>query len=118
MLPANIVSGSLVIIVSFLVSLGNMKIPIQEILLCFLWGGVLSVFVNSVFIFSTRYLLASEATLFMLLEFALGPFWVWIFLNEKISQETFYGGSIVIVSVAVYSLLEIKNTKLKAVSTG
>ena len=118
MLPANIVSGFLVIIVSFVVSLGNMKVPIQEILLCFLWGGVLSAFVNSVFIFSTKYLLASEATFFMLLEFSLGPFWVWIFLNETISQETFYGGIIVMVSVAVYSFLEIKNTKIKAVSTG
>ena len=117
MLPANMVSGFLVVIVSFVVSLGSMKVPIQEILLCFLWGGVLSGFVNSVFIFSTRYLLASETTFFMLLEFSLWPFWVWIFLNETISQETFYGGIIVIVSVAVYSLLEIKNTKIKAVST-
>jgi len=118
MLPANIVSGVLVIIVSFVISLGDMKVPIHEILLCFLWGGVLSGFVNSVFIFSTKYLLASEATFFMLLEFSLGPFWVWIFLNETITQETFYGGIIVMISVAVYSLLEIKNTKIKAVSTG
>ena len=118
MLPANMVSGFLVIIVSFVVCLGNIKVPIQEILLCFLWGGVLSGFVNSVFILSTRYLLASEVTLFMLLEFSLGPFWVWIFLNENISQETFYGGIIVMVSVAVYSLLEINNIKIKAVSTG
>ena len=118
MLPANMVSGFLVIIISFAVSLGNMNVPIQEILLCFLWGGVLSGFVNSVFIFSTRFLLASEATLFMVLEFALGPFWVWIFLNETISHETFYGGIIVMISVAVYSFLEINNTKKKAVSTG
>ena len=117
MLPANMLSGCLVIIVSFIVSLGNMKVPIQEILLCFLWGGVLSVFANSVFIFATRYLLASEATFFMLLEFSLGPFWVWIFLSETISQETFYGGIIVMISVMVYSLLEIKNTKIKSVST-
>ena len=40
MLPANMVSGFLVIIVSFVVSLGNMKVPIQEILLCILSGGV------------------------------------------------------------------------------
>ena len=42
----------------------------------------------------------------MLLEFALGPFWVWIFINEKISFETFFGGLIVMVSVAIYSLIE------------
>ncbi len=116
MLPTNMVSGILIIFVTLIVSIGNMKIPIQEILLCFLWGGLLSGFVNSVFIFSTRYLCASEATLFMLLEFSLGPFWVWIFLNEKISQETLYGGTIVMLSVAVYSFLEIKNKKITAIS--
>ena len=117
MLPANIVSGILIIFVSFVICLGNIKVPIQDILLCFLWGGVLSGFVNTVFIFSTRYLLASEATFFMLLEFALGPFWVWIFLNETISEETFFGGTIVMISVAVYSFLEIINSKIKTSST-
>jgi len=76
------------------------------------------IFMHNLFIFSTRYLLASEATFFMLLEFSLGPFWVWIFLNETISQETFYGGIIVMISVAMYSLFEIKNSKIKAISTG
>ena len=118
MLPANMVSGFLVIIVSFIVCQGNIKVSIHEILLCLLWGGILSAFVNSVFIFSTRYLLASEATYFMLLEFSLGPFWVWIFFNETISNETFFGGIIIMFSVAVFSFLEIKNTKIKTGSSG
>ena len=117
MMPVNLISCVLVLIVSFVISLGDVNVPIQDILLCFLWGGVLMVFVHSALIFSTRFLLASEVTLFMLLEFSLGPFWVWIFLNETISQETFYGGIIVMISVAVYSLFEIKNTKIKAIST-
>ncbi len=118
MMPTNMISGFLVIIVSFVVSLGNMKVPIQDILLCFLWGAVFMGFVHSVFIYATRFLLASEVTFFMLLEFSLGPFWVWIFLNETISQETFYGGIIVMLSVAVYSLLEIKYTKIRSISMG
>jgi len=118
MMPVNLISGVLTLIVSFVISLGNINVPIHDILLCFLWGGVLSGFVNSVFIFATRFLLASEVTFFMLLEFSLGPFWVWIFLNETISQETFFGGIIVMISVAVYSLFEIKNSKIKAISTG
>ena len=84
----------------------------------FFMGRSIIGFVNSVFIFATRFLLASEVTFFMLLEFSLGPFWVWIFLNETISQETFFGGIIVMISVAVYSLFEIKNTNIKAISTG
>ena len=117
MMPVNLISGVLVLIVSFVISLGDMNVPIQDILLCFLWGGVLMVFVHSALIFSTRFLLASEVTFFMLLEFSLGPFWVWIFLNETISQETFYGGIIVMISVAVYSLFEINNTKMNSIST-
>jgi len=110
MMPASLISAVLIVIVSFVISLGNINVPIQDILLCFLWGGVLMGFVHSVFIFATRFLLASEVTFFMLLEFSLGPFWVWIFLNETISQETFYGGIIVMISVAVYSLFEINNS--------
>ena len=111
MMPVNLISGVLVLIVSFVISLGDINVPIQDILLCFLWGGVLTGFANSVFIFATRFLLASEVTFFMLLEFSLGPFWVWIFLDETISKETLYGGIIVMISVAVYSLLEIKIQK-------
>ena len=118
MLPVNLISSVLVLIVSFAISLGEINVPIQDILLCFLWGGVLSGFVHSVFVYSTRFLQASEATLFMLLEFSLGPFWVWIFLNETITQEAFYGGIIVMLSVAVYSFFEIKKTKFKAISMG
>jgi len=118
MMPASLISSVLLLTVSFVTSLGNINIPIQDILLCFLWGGVLSGFVNSVFIFSTRFLLASEVTFFMLLEFSLGPFWVWVFLNETISQETLYGGIIVMASVAVYSFFEITMTKTKVIASG
>ncbi len=118
MMPASLISSVLLLTVSFVTSLGNINIPIQDILLCFLWGGVLSGFVNSVFIFSTRFLLASEVTFFMLLEFSLGPFWVWVFLNETISQETLYGGIIVMASVAVYSFFEITMSKTKVIASG
>jgi drug/metabolite transporter (DMT)-like permease len=118
MMPVNLISGVLVLIVSFVISLGDINVPIQDILLCFLWGGVLLACLHSALIFSTRFLLASEVSFFMLLESSLGPFWVWIFLNETISQETFYGGIIVMISVAVYSLFEIKNSKIKTISTG
>jgi len=111
MMPVNLISVVLVLIVSFFISSGDMNVPIKDILLCILWGGVLMVFVHSALIFSTRFLLASEVTFFMLLEFSLGPFWVWIFLDETISKETLYGGIIVMISVAVYSLLEIKIQK-------
>ena len=79
MMPASLISGVLLLIVCSIITHGDSIITFHDILLCFLWGGVLSGFVNSVFIFATRFLLASEVTFFMLLEFSLGPFWVCIF---------------------------------------
>ena len=117
MLPTLLISGVMIVIVSFVLNFQNLTISIHDVLLCFLWGGILSVFVNISFIYSTRFLYASEVTFFMLLEISLSPFWVWIFLNETISQVTFYGGIIVMASVAVYSYFEIRNSKMKPIST-
>ena len=108
MFPTLLVSGLFILSFSFLINFSfyDFVIPISDISLSFFWGAVLSGFVNSIFIFCTRYLQASEITFFMLLEFALGPLWVWIFLNETITLETFLGGIIVMLCVAAYSYLE------------
>ena len=113
MLPTLLVAGILLSIVTFILNYNDLIIPIRDILLCFLWGGILSAFVNIIFIYATRYLSASEVTYFMLLEFSLGPFWVWIFLDESISKDTFHGGIIVMLSVGIYSFFEINNSKFK-----
>ena len=107
MLPTILIGGIIILSVTFFISLGNLSIPLNEIFLCFLWGGVLSGCVNYIFIYATRHLYASSVTFFMLFEFALGPFWVWIFLNETITRNTFYGGILVMVSVFIYSVIEI-----------
>ena len=83
----------------------------MDIILCFLWGALLQSFMNAVFIFSTRYLYAYEVTFFMLLESSLGPFWVWLFLDETLSKETLLGGIIVMLGVAMYSISEGYRTK-------
>ena len=43
----------------------------------------------------------------MLLEFCLGPIWVWIFLDELLNLETLIGGLIVMFCVALYSILKL-----------
>ncbi|SVC60399.1 uncharacterized protein METZ01_LOCUS313253 [marine metagenome] len=111
MIPTLLISGIIIAVVSFILNSGNLTIPSQDVLLCFLWGG-LSGFVNSVFIYAARFLNASEVTFFMLLELSLGPFWVWLFLNETIALETLFGGIIVMSSVAVYSFIEIYISKI------
>jgi len=111
-MPTSLISGIFLVILTLVVNLGDIIIPIKDILLCFFWGALLHGFMNIVFIFSSRFLYASEVTLFMLVEFSLGPFWVWIFLDETFTEKTFFGGLIVLLSVATYSLLEMYSQKI------
>jgi len=45
----------------------------------------------------------------MLIEFALGPIWVWWFVGEVPSRWTLIGGGVIIFSVAVRAILELIN---------
>ena len=60
-----------------------------------------------------RFITAAEVNLFFLLETILGPLWVWIVIKEQPSDETIYGGIVIIITIAVHSLLAIKKTQTK-----
>ena len=55
-----------------------------------------------------RYITAAEVNLFFLLETILGPLWVWIVIAEQPSIETIIGGSVIIITIAVHSILALK----------
>ena len=55
-----------------------------------------------------RYITAAEVNLFFLLETILGPIWVWFVIKEQPSFETIVGGSIIVVTIAVHSILSLK----------
>jgi drug/metabolite transporter (DMT)-like permease len=110
MLPTLMISGLLIIPLALAMRWGDLAISIHDILLCFLLGGVLSGIGNALFIMASRHLAAAELTLFMLLEFALGPVWVWIFINEVPSGHTIAGGSVVILAVTGHALFELRRS--------
>lgn len=109
MLPALLVASVLIIAVSLPASGGDLALPLNDILLCLFWGGCLSGFVNWMFIIASRHLAAAELTLLMLIEFALGPIWVWWFIGETPHRWTLIGGSVIITSVAARAILELVN---------
>ena len=86
----------------------DLLISWNDLLLCFVLGGLLSATVNTLFIIAAKHLFAAELTLFMLLEFTLGPIWVWIFVNEVPTRWTLTGGSIVISAVLLKSVSELR----------
>ncbi|MFQ6024203.1 MAG: DMT family transporter [Acidiferrobacterales bacterium] len=112
MLPTVLVSGVCIALVTFLARIGDLGVSLHDLLLSFLWGGLLSGLANWMFVIAARHLAAAEVTLFMLLEFALGPLWVWLFVGEVPSRWTLLGGALVISSVAVRTLLELRRSKL------
>lgn len=109
MLPTLLVSGLLIGLVGLLMRGDDLAIPLNDILLSFLWGGLLSGFANWTFIVATRHLVAAEVTLFTLLEFALGPVWVWLFVGETPTWGTLVGGAMIMASVAVLVSVELRH---------
>lgn len=107
MLPSLLIASTLIIAVSLPVTGGDLALPMKDILLCLFWGACLSGFVNWTFIIASRHLATAEVTLLMLIEFALGPLWVWLFVGEVPHRWTLIGGSIIIASVAVRAVHEL-----------
>ena len=107
LLLASFISGLIGLIASF----DNLQISLHDLLLCFLLGGLLSGVANCGFIIATRYLVAAEVTLYMFVEFALGPMWVWFFANETISATSLIGELIIMLSVATRSIFQLVRPK-------
>ena len=57
-----------------------------------------------------RYITAAEVNLFFLLETILGPLWVWFVIKDQPSLETIVGGTVIIVTIAIHSVLALKKT--------
>ncbi len=108
MLPALLVSGLIISGVAFAARFDDLAISLHDFLLCLLWGGLMAGFANWMFITASRQLIAAELTLFMLLEFALGPLWVWLFVNEVPTRWALAGGLLVIGSVGARTIVELR----------
>ena len=59
----------------------------------------------------TKYINASEVTLLMIIETIMAPVWVWLFLNEIPSKNTFIGGGIILLTLIANSLYTLKKEK-------
>tara|TARA_Y100001970_G_scaffold54530_1_gene69169 strand:+ start:18915 stop:19781 length:867 start_codon:yes stop_codon:yes gene_type:complete len=57
-----------------------------------------------------RFITAAEVNLFFLLEVIIGPIWVWLVIKEQPSLETILGGSIIVLTIAIHSVLALKKT--------
>lgn len=107
MLPTLLVSSVAIMLATTILNGADLKISLYDLTLCLIWGGLLSGVANFLFISASRYLAAAEVTLFMMLEFALGPIWVWWFVREVPTKWTVVGGIMIFAAVAILAAVEI-----------
>ena len=107
MLPTLLVPAVIIGLVGLMIKGSDLAVSTNDLALSFIWGGLLNGFAHSIFIIATRRLLAAEITLFMLLEFTLGPLWVWSFIGETPAINTLIGGGIVMAAIATLTIYEL-----------
>ena len=73
-------------------------------LMCIMCVGIPFVLVT----IAPRFITAAEVNLFFLLETIIGPLWVWLIIKEQPSEETIYGGILIIITIAVHSFYKLK----------
>ena len=76
--------------------------------------GVFFVFIPlSLITLAPRYIPAHEVQLFFILETALGPLWVWLVIHEEPTLKTILGGVLIILTIFVHTLIELKGQTVK-----
>lgn len=77
-----------------------------------IWLGLMGVLVIplgfGLLTIGPRYIPAPEVSLILLLESVLGPFWVWLVLDESPGKTGLIGGSIVLLTLAITNLRRSK----------
>jgi len=108
MLPTAAVGALLAALLAAIMTEGDIAVSEHDLMLCLLWGGVLSCAAHFLIVTASRGLSGAELTLLLLVEFILGPTWVWLFVNEQPSTMTLVGGAIVLSAVCGYTVAAMR----------
>ena len=112
MLPVLLLTGSFSMLIGLFLGEWNMIPSLHDITMCFVWGGLLQGVGQSLLVLSTRVLRAAEIPLIMLLEFTLGPIWVWVLFGEQITFMAAVGGTLIFLAIFGLALNEILKQRL------
>ena len=105
MVPSVITGGLMATVFAFLATGMDLAVPAHDAGLAVFWGGGLSALVLLLFTFASRHLTGAVLTVLLMVEYFLGPFWVWVFLDETPSALALIGGAIVLTAVAAQAYL-------------
>ena len=105
MLPASVIGGLIGISIGLTVSGFDYVLPIHDFAIFFLWGGIITSTVHFLFVVGSRYVPGAEIMLITLIEFTLGPVWVWLAFGEQPTRTALLGGGLVLAAVAGRSMV-------------
>ena len=111
MLPSSVVGGLIGISIGFTVSGFDYMLSAHDFAICFLWGGIITSIVHYLFVVGSRHLLGAEIMLITLIEFTLGPVWVWLAFGEQPTRTALLGGTLVLSAVAGRSIVLMQQRK-------
>lgn len=81
----------------------------QQQSLWMLFNGMIIMPVSySLLALGPRYITAAEVALFLLLETALAPIWVWLAVGETVPFTTVIGGAIILITLLGHSLVKLR----------
>ncbi len=107
MLPSSVMGAIMGGMIGMVGSNFDFRIPLHDASLCFLWGAIIVTTVHYFFTLASRYITGAEIMLITLIEFTLGPIWVWLVFQEQPTNIALVGGFIVLSSVAARAVIII-----------
>lgn len=105
------VIGLSMIIISFFLS-DSLYIDLNTLRIVAFMGLFVTPVARVLISSGTRFISASEIGLLMIIETIMAPIWVWIFLKEIPSSNTFIGGGIILLTLIINSLYTLKKNKI------
>ena len=110
MVPLQLYAGIIAMVIGYIVA-GKIHISTYDIFLGFLAGFFQLGFGFILITVGARTTPSAMVGIIMLTEAVLGPFWAWLFVNEKLSLMVLIGGTIVIFAVLLQFYTTINSKK-------
>ncbi len=108
MIPAVVLSSALYATAAFVLG-GPPVIPNDtQLMWLLILGFVVITPATALMTLGPRYISAPEVSLIVLLETVLGPLWVWIVIGEEPTRMALIGGTIVVSTLVVHSLVGLR----------
>jgi len=118
MLPAICWGGAFTMMVSFVLSGGEVAVPLSDIAWAAVSGGILTASGATCFMMGARYVPAGVLAFLTLTEIVLAPIWVWVALSETPTPLTLIGGFIVLAAIVFEAVLRARDSSRRRTDDG